>query len=33
VDNHQRLRDDPQLAATTFVVIDFEGTTPTGARP
>lgn len=27
------LKDDPPLAATTFVVIDFEGTTPAGSRP
>ncbi|MEU8075877.1 3'-5' exonuclease [Catellatospora citrea] len=29
----ERLRNDPELAATTFIVIDFEATTPTGARP
>jgi DNA polymerase-3 subunit epsilon len=33
MDIRPRLRDDPELAATTFVVIDFETTTPTGARP
>lgn len=29
----ERLRTDPELAATTFIVIDFEATTPTGTRP
>jgi DNA polymerase-3 subunit epsilon len=33
VDIRPRLKHDPELAATTFVVIDFEATTPTGARP
>jgi DNA polymerase-3 subunit epsilon len=27
------LTQDPDFRATTFVVIDFETTTPTGARP
>jgi DNA polymerase III epsilon subunit-like protein len=29
----RRLKDDPALASYTFVVVDFEATTPTGARP
>ena len=33
MDQRPRLIGDPDLAATTFVVIDFEATTPTGARP
>jgi DNA polymerase III epsilon subunit-like protein len=33
VDARPWLRDDPELATTTFVVVDFETTTPTGARP
>lgn len=28
-----RMTDDPELAATTFIVLDFEGTTPTGRPP
>lgn len=33
MDPRPRLKHDPELRATTFVVIDFETTTPTGARP
>jgi DNA polymerase III subunit epsilon len=33
VDQRPRLTSDPELAATTFAVIDFEATTPAGARP
>lgn len=28
-----RLTDDPEMAATSFIVIDFEGTTPAGHSP
>ncbi len=33
MDPRPRLTNDPDLAATTFAVIDFEATTPVGARP
>jgi DNA polymerase III epsilon subunit-like protein len=33
VDRRPRLNNDPELAATTFAVIDFEATTPAGRRP
>lgn len=33
MDARPRLRNDPEFAATTFVIIDFETTTPTGTRP
>lgn len=33
MDPRPRLTSDPELAATMFAVIDFEATTPAGARP
>lgn len=33
MDPRPRLKNDPGLAATAFAVIDFEATTPAGARP